>query len=243
MFQRLGTILFTWLVLSGAAAAAPVVFHGGFGDLNATVSFEVANFNNLRVTLTNTSQVDVQVPSQVLTAVFFDIAGDPVLTRISAILAPGSAVLFGGTDPGGVVGGEWAYGAGLSGAPRGARQGISSVGLGLFGPPDLFPGTDLQNPLSPNGLQYGLTSAGDDPGTGNTPVTGKNALIQNSVVFTLGGLPEDFQLSGISHVSFQYGTDLSEPNVPTHTPEPGTLVLAAVGCVLLVTRRRTRPTQ
>lgn len=158
------------------------------------------------------------------------------------MLGSGGAIFFGGTDPGGVVGGEWAYKAGLSGLPRGATQGISSSGLDIFGPGDLFPGNNLQGPNSPNGLQYGITSAGDISTLGNTPVTGANALIHNSVVFTLSGLPEGFNPSdsgAITNVSFQYGTSLSEPNIPV--PEPVSLILLGSGLIgIAVLRRRVR---
>ena len=117
------------------------------------------------------------------------------------------------------------YRSGLSGAPGGAGQGISSTGLGLFGPFDLFPGSNLQGPASPDGLQYGITSAGDNPLTGNTPVTasGMNDLIQNAVAFKLTGLPGGFTLSDISNVSFLYGTSLP-------VPEPATLWLLGLAC-------------
>lgn len=225
--------LLALFLYGSAAVAAPLVLSESQGSLAASVAFEVVSFSNLRITLTNTSSADVAVPSEVLTAVFFDLAGNPVLTPVSAELAPGSTVLFGSAGPGGVVGGEWAYATGLSGAPWGALQGISSVGLGLFGPHDLFPGDNLAGPASPDGLQYGITSAGDNPALGNWPVTGKDPLIKNSVVFTLSGLPENFQLSGISNVSFQYSTDLEDPGITTHTPEPGSVALALIGFTLL----------
>jgi hypothetical protein len=91
--------------------------------------------------------------------------------------------------------------------------------------------------LSPDGLQYGITSAGDDSTTGNTPVM-TSPLIDNSVVFTLG-LPTGFTLGGVTNVSFQYGTDLSEPNVPgiaaepVLAPEPSTFLLLGIGIGLL----------
>src|SRR5262249_19247162 len=140
------------------------------------------------------------------------------LTPVSAVLGNGSTVLFpdpafapSGTDPGGVVGGEWAYKSGLSGTPGSAKQGVSSSGYGLFGPSDLFPVDDLQSPTSPDGLQYGLVSAGGVSGS-NPNLTGKYALIKNSVVFTLSGLPQGFTTNDISNVWFQYGTDLSDPH-------------------------------
>ncbi|HOE66418.1 MAG TPA: PEP-CTERM sorting domain-containing protein [Candidatus Hydrogenedentes bacterium] len=178
-----------------------------------------------------------------LTGVFFTLAGDPALTSLSAVLTAGSTVFFGGTSPGNVVGGEWAYASGLNGAPRGANQGISSSGLGLFGAAT-FPGANLQGPNAVNGMQYGIVSLGDNPATGNAPVTGSNAFIHNAVVFTLGNLPMDFSLHDISNVSFQYGTSLTEPNFPGDTPvvpEPASFVLLGIGIAAFATRR-TRKT-
>jgi hypothetical protein len=225
-------------VIVPSTASAYLLLTGESGDLSASVKFEVSG-SDLIVTLTNTSTVDVMNPSMVLTAVFFTIEDISPLTAVSAVLGPGSNVLFGTTDPGGVVGGEWAYAGGLSGAPGGATQGISSSGLGLFGSGN-FEGSDLQGPPSGavDGLQYGITSAGDNPATGNTPVTGTNALIKNAVVFTLSGLPADFEYSKISNVSFQYGTSLSEPNVPV--PEPATMVLLGSGLIGLAVFGRRR---
>ena len=201
----------------GAAGALSygMTFFGSSGNLAAEADFSVVS-NQLVVTLTNTSTADVLVPSDVLTAVFFNVTGDPTFSKVSAVVAPGSSVLFGTTDPGGVVGGEWAYLNGLS--QFSANEGISSTGLGIFGPGDVFPGSNLQGPTSPDGLQYGITSAGDNPLTGNTPVTGTNALIKNSVVFTLGNVPVGFELNSIGNVTFLYGTALTEPNVPGHPP-------------------------
>ena len=132
------------------------------------------------------------------------------------------------------VGGEWAYASVLVGAPLGATEGISSAGLGLFGGAT-FPGTNLQGPAAVNGLQYGITSAGDILATGNAAVTGGNALIQNQVVFTLAGVG----LSTVSNVSFQYGTALTEPNCtppvpPTENPPVGGQMVPIESTALLL---------
>lgn len=220
-------------------AGAQVTFAAASGTRAASAVFDVVS-GNLQVTLANTSAFDVLVPVDVLTAVFFDITGNPLLSRFSGILTTGSAVLFGTTDPGGVVGGEWAYVNSASGAPGGARQGISSSGLGIFGSGNRFPGNDLQPPTDPDGLQYGITSAGDNPLTGNAPVTGSNALIKNSVTFALGALPQGFSLTQIGNVSFQYGTSLSEPFIPVPEPESYAMMLAGLGLLGFVARRRRR---
>jgi len=228
------------VLLSSVATANPILFPGAQGDLSAVASFELAG-GDLLVILTNTSPHDVMNPSEVLTAVFFNLPGNPTLSPISAVVAPGSAVWFGGTEPGGAVGGEWAYRSGLSGAPGGAFQGISSSGLDLFGKFDRFPGANLQGPDSPDGLQYGITSAGDDPNTGNQKVKGSEALVHSSVVFRFGNVPGNLRLSAISAVSFQYGTSLSEPNVPdSKNPEPATLLLVAPALLWAAWRYRRK---
>lgn len=220
---------------AGTAQAGPLFVSASVGTRSASALFE-NDGGVLQITLTNTSGFDAMQPVDILTALFFDITPPPVpLTRVSAVVAPGSSVFFGPTDPGDVVGGEMAFATGLSGAPGNAGVGVSSIGAGLFGPGDIFPGSNLQGPGSPDGLQYGLTSAGDDTGTGNTPVTGENALIKNAVIYRLSGLPLGFDPEArITNVSFQYGTDLSEPNIPT----PGAVALLGLAGLLTGRRRR-----
>jgi PEP-CTERM motif len=246
-------LLATLLLAPAVAGAAPITFTGSQGSLAASVTFNALIGGNLQVTLTNTSSADVDAPAQVLTAVFFDIAGNLSMTQESAILAGGSTVVYDadGQPTGGVVGGEWAYKSGLAGTPDNETHGISSSGLGLFGPSNLFPGPDLEDPDSPDGVQYGLLSAGDNTGTGNTGITGSGGLIKNSVIFTLSGLPDLFDPStAITNVSFQYGTALGEPNFPgdppgtprevPQLPEPATLTLLGAGLAVAAARLRKR---
>lgn len=228
-------------VVAGAAAApAGMIRTATIGELAASADF-VVDGTTLRVRLSNISSADVTIPAHILTGMFFDIEGGPVsLTPVSAMLAEGSSVYY-GPDGGGNLSGEWAYRSALVGAPWGSAYGISSSGLGLFGPPDLFPGPNLEGPLSPDGLNYGITSMGDNLSSGNAAVTGGFPLIRHEVVFTLAGLPANFDLERITNVSFQYGTSLSEPNVPTfEIPAPGAGALLALGGLVAACRRRTR---
>lgn len=230
------------LICLQATVAAPILFSGSSGHLSATALFETSG-NSLIVTLTNTSPADVLAPEDVLTAVFFDIQGSvSSLKPTSAVLGSHSSVLFGTTGPNGSVGGEWAFVSTYSKESGLTRCGISSSGLDIFGPHDLFPGENLAGPASPAGLEYGITSAGDNPATGNPPVRGKNALIQNQVVFTLEGLPTLFDPAlHIRNVFWQYGTSPSEPQlVGTVTPEPtaGMMLGLLLGIVVIGTRRR-----
>lgn len=231
-------VTFTAVALGALALSAPagdLTVSASVGNLAAAAKFQ-ASGSNLIVTLTNTSTFDVLVPADVLTCLFFDVSGAPLsLTTVSAIVPPTSTVLFGVSGPGGEVGGEWEYEDGLIGAPQNAAYGIGSSGLGLFGSGQMFPGANLQGPAGVDGLQYGLVSAGDDPNNGNTPVTGSNALIKNEVVFTLAGLPVGFDPETmIKNVNWQYGTSLTEPNIP----EPASLGLLLAGAAVVVLRRR-----
>jgi len=218
------------------AVGAPVTFDASAGDQAAAVAFDTMG-DRLLVTLTNTSTSDVLVPTDVLTAVFFEAnTVDPLmLTPVSVVLGSASSVLFGVSEPGGSVGGEWAYADDLSGGGWAFAYGIGAGGFGLFSPADRFGGANLAGPVSVAGLEYGLTSMGDDPTTGNTPVTGKNALIQNEVIFTLSGLPDGFDPSmQISDVRWHYGTSLDE----AHLPEPASVALMLLGAVALLRRER-----
>lgn len=244
----LGAVLAAILV-AAVPASASVVFQGSaLGNDPGEIDAASAEFNitvsgtttNLVVKLANDATYDPNDPGDILTAVFFTLTGNPTLTAVSAILAPGSAVKGNGglTDPGGVVGGEWAYASSLN--TNNANQGTSSAGLGIFGPANLFPGSNLQGPQSPDGVQYGISTRFDTPGNDNGGIAGAG-LITNSVVFTLGSLPASVSLASISNVSFQYGTALSEPNVPgVLVPEPSTVVLAMAGISLLGILNRKR---
>ncbi|GJQ30105.1 MAG: hypothetical protein HBSAPP03_19890 [Phycisphaerae bacterium] len=213
-------------------AGASVSFNATDGaGRSATAEFDVQG-GQLVVTLTNDASMDVLIPVHVLTCLFFEYSGGSLsLTPVSAQLNAGSVVFF-GSNGGGNVGGEWAY---VGGAvwPEGSGYGIGSAGLGVFGASN-FNGPDLDPPGAVNGLNYGITTAGDNPATGNAQVTGNVPLIKNSVVFRLSGLPGNFNLNNIHNVWFQYGTDFSEPR----TPAPGALALLGLGGLLISRRRR-----
>jgi hypothetical protein len=232
-------------IAGNAANSEAVLISGTCDNLSASADFTFSG-NTLTVVLTNTGANDVLVPADVLTAVFFDISGfSGTLTPVSAMLSGGSTVLFGDAN-GGNVGGEWAYADNLSGAPNGATTGISSSGFGLFGDNN-FNGPNLSGPNAVDGLQYGITSAGDDPTTGNQAVTGTNELIKNQVTFTLTSDQAFLGNETLANVSFQYGTSLEEPNCtpggPPTVPEPSTMLLLGLalsgsGGVGFLRRRR-----
>jgi len=227
--------------LSASALAGPITYSFSSGNRSATAEFAKSG-SNLVVTLTNTSTADALVPTDVLTGVFFDVIGNLSLTRTSALVPLTSAVRLGGTGaditPGDrVVGGEWSYLNSIVQVPP-QNSGISSSGLNIFGPGNLFPGPNLEGPSSPDGIQYGITTAGDNLLTGNGGITG-TGLIKNSVVFTLGGWSGEPD-AVIVGAYFQYGTALEEPGFTGDIPEPGAWALMGLGSVGLLMARRMR---
>src|ERR1043165_3374104 len=138
------------LVAAQVASADEVAtFTGSSGSLSAEANFSLSG-TTLTITLTNTSSADCLVPTDVLTAIYF--SSPAGVSPVSATVAAGTVYNFASTTN---VGGEWAYNG----------NGLSSSGLGLFGPSDLFGGTNLQGPVAPAGVQFGIVSAGDIAGT------------------------------------------------------------------------------
>jgi hypothetical protein len=235
-------------LLHNAAMGAPIVFTGSGTAAGvaatASASFDISG-NTLTVVLRNTSPPNSgkDTPGSTLSGLFFALAGNPGLTPVSAVITAGSLIQTGTCSPGPCnasttdVGGEFGYEH--AAYPGGANQAIASSGylttvlpgnIGNFN--NGAAGANLDNPASLDGINFGIVSsaAGFNPngGLANDP------LIQDSVTFTLTGVA-GLSVFDISKVSFQYGTDLSETNIPgscssncappTRVPEPGSLAL------------------
>src|SRR4029453_10571972 len=155
------TLLLAVGVMPSHATAVTLTGTGTAGR-KASVTFdnvEISGTHYLQVTLTNTGHYNAPKPTDIPTRCFSKPPGsNPTSTPFSATLAPGSTVKDINPDPTN-LGGEWAYKAGLS--VGGFTRGISSSGLGLFGPGDRFPGPNLQGPNDPDGIQYGITTLND----------------------------------------------------------------------------------
>ncbi len=201
-------LVLAWL---SAARAADVTFSGSLDTRTAQATFH-ASGTSLVITLSNTSVQDVTCPDGILTAVMFDMAGRPHLSPVSVVLASGSSVLFGSSGPGGVVGGEWCYKEGPDPWKVPQRYVVGAAELsGQLKKPN-FPGSNLYGGTDVGGIDYGLTSAGDNPTTGSGSVSGSLPLIKHAVVITLSGLPSGFNpAASISNVCFQYNKDGDDP--------------------------------
>ncbi|MGA2603222.1 MAG: XDD4 family exosortase-dependent surface protein [Verrucomicrobiia bacterium] len=244
--------LWSWAVGLAAAsifaitpANAAVTFGGSAagndaGETNsATATFALSvsgTTTDLVITLTNTADYKPNDPPDMLTAVFFTLAGDPTLTKVSGLLGAGSGAVESGTNltiAGGVIGGSWAYAAGLRGAPGGANEGISSTAYSFFGPCNLFPGSKLPGDCNPpDGVAGGLTSVIDDGSKYDGGLKGL-PFIKDSAVFTLSCVPASFSLPEISNVSFSYGSIPDQVIAAMLVPEPSVIALTGAGLLFL----------
>jgi hypothetical protein len=218
--------------------------------LNASVTFTVSDLQ-LVITLSNTATYDADDSADVLTGIFFTLAGDLSLTPTSALLGSDTAIKDrpGESGPGMNVGNQWAYRNDLTGMASGANEGIAIANLKEFGNRHRFSGPKLG---SSGGVKYGVTTDFDSLGNDKSSIKNQQ-LIENSVVFTMGGLPTNFTLADISNFSFQYGANLNDGNLAGTIsgsgspviPEPNTIALVAVGllgCVRLgAMTRGSRP--
>jgi hypothetical protein len=222
---------------------------GANTGLRANAEFSTSG-SNLQVKLTNSAMAPFTVddPSEVLTGVFFDISGNPALSKSggSAQIPSGSTWVNFSAPPGftGDVGGEWAFKSGFgSGLPQ---FGLGGSGLGgTFGSGDTFTNADLSGGSGAGGVDWGLVSSNYNAGDGNGGIKNE-PLIRNSAIFTLTGLAPGFDLGSvtISNVRFQYGTTMTEPSIDgSPVPEPSTLTILGLAVAPLVRRRlRRRPT-
>lgn len=250
--------------LTTATLAVPITFGGSGADadgrpVSAQAIFDISG-NILTITLINNapSHSGNDAPGSTLSGLFWNFTGSPSLTPASATVASG-AIVGAACDSVSCVGvtnvaGEFGYQA--TSFTGGADRGIASSGYlttGLSGNIGNFnngaAGTDLDNPASLDGINFGIISAasGFDPngGLANDP------LIQDRAVFVLTGV-SGLTNADISNVSFQYGTNLSELNVPgicrngcstttTQVPEPALPLMLGAGLLAWGAVRKVRP--
>jgi hypothetical protein len=197
----------------------------GLYTYSGTVDFSQSG-SILTVVLTNDAEDAANFRRRVLTGVFWDLAGDPNVTKNSAAYTAGSVQINGG-DSAANIGKHWGFKQGLGANQWGnANYGISAVGLGFFGPPNAFiPGTPQQ------GVDYGLV-----------PTAGSSVpepLVKDSMTFKLN-LPGSFTLTedSISNVWFQYGSNVDEYFF--NVPEPGSMIALALGAIGLASRKRRK---
>lgn len=233
--------------------------------LSASATFSVSG-NNLVIVLENTDPTaygSALVPSDILSAVFFDldVSPSPDLTFSNygaMVIDPSSVVNPYDEDltnvtapPEGSLKGGWQFrdttsSSGLGGDSTAnkvtQRFGFGTVGLGIFS----------GNKDQAGWLNYALVGSGYQNGDGNSPLRDK-PFIKTSVVLTVSGLPSGFDVSQVTNVRFQYGTSLGETSITgipgindqggPVVPEPTSLALAGFagfGFALQAFRRRRK---
>src|SRR5262245_60337749 len=235
--KKLISFLFVFSFFATAKAdAETIALIDAIGGHYATADFSVVG-GNLVLKLTNTASGDVWDPAHVLTGLYFDVAGDPTLTALSATTCVDCITNYPNPDPTNISG-EWAFRQATDVAFK-ADYAVGATGLGLFGRNNLIAGASpIQAPASPGGVDFGITSKDDIPGTNHGLST--VPLINNYVVFTFSGISSSFDLSTIEVKAWQYGSNLNEAVVP----EPATLMLfgPAAFAAFAAGRKRARRT-
>jgi hypothetical protein len=234
-----GSILF-----SGSGAGVAV--DGNGVTLSASALFDITG-STLTITLRNLGDNGLKdVPGNTLTGVLFNLPDGITLTPVSALIAAGDLLQTNKCTIGPCsatttnVGGEFRYDTATLPSGSGADRGISSSGY--IGGNGNFNGPNLDAPPSGavNGINFGIVGPGSlvsNGGLQNVP------LISEEVVFQMTISGGTLATTDIANVSFQYGTDYSEPRysgstTTTSVPEPATLALVGAGLAVALRRRR-----
>ena len=237
--------------LEGRVVPSSVIFSGSAmqnGFLNqAQVEFYLSG-SNLTVTLTNTAtqtfnSTNTLDATNVLTGVLFDIAGNTslgALTPGNANLASGSHMLTTGPSPTtsttDTSASGWGYGAPTNGTFNGQHYGIEA--FGGFSTASLANFANSNTPpnvaMNLDGVDYGILGPGYVSG-GNGGVTGMhNPYEQTAEVFHFTVNSSTFtDVSQISNVSFQYGTNNGEATFPPTTKASPTITTTAGPAVVV----------
>jgi len=240
-------------VLFGAgSASANAVFtasgSNGGNPLSASADFSIVG-GNLQIVLTNTSTLNGvnETPTETLSGLRFDITGQsgtlsPLSALASSVYNPAAcspASACSGLNVN--VGGEWGYQFNNLNITQDNLIGSAGYVTTTSGNPGNFGGPDLDNHVGLNGIDFAILASSHDALTNG--LQNGSPLSQSSVTFLLAGLPNNFALTDISNVAFQYGTSLTEPSVGggcgtqcggsggpgpgPDVPEPATLLLLA----------------
>jgi hypothetical protein len=232
-----------------SATGTNPVSGGTTNALGASVLFDDSlNPGKLTVVLTNTGP-GASVPSDVLTAVFWDYNDSFLNLSLSSATA---GTVIGANSGSNVnlrsVGGrvEWGFASTTSSTGLGGATGVSApvtqhYGLGTAGF-GITPGFGLSGGQQFN---YGIITGYDNP----NPAVSGGTFVKNSATFVLSGLPTNFDINKIGNVRFQYGTSLNEPSTyyvsppppPQKVPEPATT--AALGVFAAVSLRLMKKKQ
>lgn len=228
------------LIYCGMACASAIVFTGSSDDgkLSASAQFSYTA-GTLELTILNTSSVASTNSNMLLTGVFFQLEDWTSMDPLSGALHGDSEFLGASGSPSSdTVGAAWRYDSWYLLSP--GWVGVRSVGLEIlgFGAKGNFGCGGPGNPcLTLNGPNYGVASASTTYGDLKKDM--KPAINNGITLAWNAGIEPQ-----ISKVWFQYGDDLCSPGFfgaeMSQVPEPGAIVLTALGFACLVGARRLR---
>jgi len=237
--KRFGLLSIGALTLLAAASKSDAVvfsFEGvsgsGSGDiLHATVEF-LCSGSQLTVIVTNTDDNAAFNGADVLSSVYFNIAGNPTLTNGNATLTGGSSLVLknngspSSTNP---LNNEWFYNSPSSAGTQYAFGATGAIGFS--------PTNDSFDKVFHGGT--GTGGANDDyglvPVAGITVGSNDNVYANNSMTFTFD-MSDECDVNDISGVFVTYGSNAATVLVP----EPATMGALAVGALALLRRRRSK---
>jgi len=200
-------------------------------------------------------------PASILSGLYFNL-GSSTFAPQSATVAAGSLLQMSTCNVGACtgtttnVGGEWSYygngGADIESGLAGVQQHVIGSSGYIDGNQNSgnFGGSNLDDPIALDGINFGIAPSNFTDGIGNHGLDGK-PLIKNAATFVLtisAGLTEAM----ISNVKFAYGTADNETRFGGGTttgagttsggsvPEPTQLVLFGAGLAFAAYRLRRR---
>lgn len=208
--------------------------------ISASAIFDFSTAGQFSITLSNTHTTTMHIGgADVLTGLYFNIGHSATLTTKSAYLGTGSVMLPVGSSTSGLESG-WGYlkSPGLLNGVQSGSEAISASGL-ISGSYYNF---DDKGPYSAGGLggpAYGIVGSKKDyfSGVGLTPLEATTVVFR----FTYTGT-----ITGVSGVSFVYGTSSCEGLISSKTPKIVTvadtgstaLLLGLAFCGMYLVQRR-----
>jgi len=243
-------------VLTIPSSATSVLFSGANGNLMGSANFVLVG-NTLTIEVKNESNVAATAPSEVLTGIFFDLAGNPVTNLQSIAVDSASSIVncVGSCGAGTVVDtnvagfqGGWQYLAGINNALTG-NYGAGTAGFGIFNGNNTGGGGGC---AANQQFCFGLIPVA---GASHPTFNGKQ-FINNGIVVTLAltGQPQDYDIGdAVANLRLQFGGSLTDPSITTfqvfpgpnpgrltENPEPATYVLMGAGLAALVAFHKRR---
>lgn len=225
-----------------SAEATPITFTASGMSaqptaISASATFQVSG-SDLVIILSNTSTGNPGYHNpDLLEGLFFSSSTNLLLSPVSATLTPGSSLVDGSIPAGETLGDQWQFRHSGAGFSNGTISTSDAYAIGAAGFTGIFSSGNFgSNSQNVGGLGYGIVGTDWNAATASHGTLNLGPFEDNSVTFTLSGLPAGFDpYTAISSVTFAYGTapdsllngDCLRCDV--RVPEPATIAMFALG--------------